>query len=60
MRPPGGFTTDMFNYACDIDIYRVWAQLLVHGQGHLIHSNIIAAMPVAKTAGPTAIHTTKS
>jgi hypothetical protein len=21
MRPPGGFTTDMFNYACDIDIY---------------------------------------
>ena len=32
MRPPGGFTTDMFNYACDIDIYRIWAQLLVHGQ----------------------------
>jgi hypothetical protein len=30
MRPPGGFTTDMFNYACDIDIYRVWAELLVH------------------------------
>jgi len=30
MRPPGGFTTDMFNYACDIDIYRTWADLLVH------------------------------
>jgi len=30
MRPPGGFTTDMFNYACDIDIYRVWAELLVN------------------------------
>ncbi|MDX9833962.1 MAG: carboxylate--amine ligase, partial [Desulfobulbus sp.] len=29
MRPPGGFTTDMFNYACDIDIYRAWAELLV-------------------------------
>ena len=29
MRPPGGFTTDMFNYACDIDIYRMWAELLV-------------------------------
>jgi hypothetical protein len=29
MRPPGGFTTDMFNYACDIDIYRTWAKLLV-------------------------------
>jgi biotin carboxylase len=31
MRPPGGFTTDMFNYACDIDIYRLWADLLVKG-----------------------------
>lgn len=31
MRPPGGYTTDMFNYACDIDIYRIWAQLLVNG-----------------------------
>lgn len=30
MRPPGGYTTDMFNYACDIDIYRAWAELLVH------------------------------
>jgi len=30
MRPPGGHTTDMFNYACDIDIYRTWAELLVH------------------------------
>ena len=29
MRPPGGYTTDMFNYACNIDIYRIWAELLV-------------------------------
>ena len=29
MRPPGGFTTDMFNYACDIDIYRTWARMVV-------------------------------
>ena len=35
MRPPGGFTTDMFNYACDIDIYRIWADLVVKGQNHL-------------------------
>ena len=31
MRPPGGFTTDMFNYACDIDIYSIWATLLLKG-----------------------------
>ncbi len=35
MRPPGGFTTDMFNYACDIDIYRAWARLLVHDERKL-------------------------
>ena len=32
MRPPGGYTTDMFNYACDIDIYQIWAELLVHNR----------------------------
>jgi hypothetical protein len=28
MRPPGGMTTDMFNYACDIDIYNAWASIV--------------------------------
>jgi len=31
MRPPGGFTTDMFNYACDNDVYRTWARMVVTG-----------------------------
>ena len=35
MRPPGGYTTDMFNYACDIDIYRTWADLLVRNRAVL-------------------------
>lgn len=30
MRPPGGLTTDMFNYANDIDIYREWANVVVN------------------------------
>lgn len=30
LRPPGGLTTDMFNYANDIDIYREWANILVN------------------------------
>jgi biotin carboxylase len=29
MRPPGGLTTDMFNYANDIDVYREWANVVV-------------------------------
>jgi hypothetical protein len=35
MRPPGGYTTDMFNYACDIDIYRIWAELVVRRQAQV-------------------------
>ncbi|MFZ7128454.1 MAG: hypothetical protein ACOWWM_20055 [Desulfobacterales bacterium] len=31
LRPPGGFTTDMFNYAADVDIYRAWAEVVVNG-----------------------------
>jgi len=32
MRPPGGLTTDMFNYANDIDIYKEWAHIVVHNR----------------------------
>lgn len=32
MRPPGGMTTDMFNYANDIDIYKEWAHIIVHNR----------------------------
>ncbi|EPX60016.1 hypothetical protein D187_002102 [Cystobacter fuscus DSM 2262] len=28
LRPPGAFMTDMMNYACEIDVYRLWARLL--------------------------------
>ncbi len=32
MRPPGGLTTDMFNYAADIDIYREWARVVARNE----------------------------
>ena len=32
MRPPGGFTTDMWNFSSDIDIYRVWADMVINDQ----------------------------
>jgi hypothetical protein len=28
VRPPGGFTTDLMNWACDTDVYRLWARAL--------------------------------
>lgn len=33
MRPPGGLTLDMFNYACDLDIYNAWASIIA-GDGY--------------------------
>ena len=32
MRPPGGLTTDMFNYANDINIYQEWANVVVNNK----------------------------
>lgn len=31
-RPPGGLTMDMFNYANDIDLFKEWANVVVHGR----------------------------
>jgi len=35
MRPPGGFSMDMFNYACDIDMYAAWAEVQAKGTVNL-------------------------
>jgi hypothetical protein len=32
MRPPGGLTTDMFNFANDFNIYREWANVVVNNR----------------------------
>jgi ATP-grasp domain len=31
MRQPGGLTVDMWNWTSDIDFYRAWAEVVVHG-----------------------------
>ncbi|MBF0543179.1 MAG: carboxylate--amine ligase [Candidatus Riflebacteria bacterium] len=33
-RPPGGFTTDMMNFTADVDVYRLWAEIVAHGRTH--------------------------
>jgi hypothetical protein len=30
-RPPGAHTVDLMNFACDIDLYRGWAEATCHG-----------------------------
>ena len=34
VRPPGGHSLDMMNWACDIDLYRLWARSVVCGESH--------------------------
>ena len=34
MRPPGGYTPDMMNYANDISVYQIWANMVCYDQGY--------------------------
>jgi hypothetical protein len=34
IRPPGGFSTDMFNFSADIDIYDEWAAMIANRPRH--------------------------
>ena len=38
MRPPGGLTLDMFNYANDIDVYQGWAEMVLFGKFSMSYS----------------------
>ena len=33
MRPPGGYSPDMMNYANDIDVYQIWADMVCFDRG---------------------------
>ena len=57
MRPPGGFTTDMFNYGADIDIYRAWAQLLVHGRPDLSYERKYHCCYASRKRSQAYVHT---
>ena len=34
MRPPGGYTTDMMNYANNIDVYSIYADMVLNDESH--------------------------
>ncbi len=38
IRPPGGLTTDMMNFANDFDIYREWANIVINNRFDPIYS----------------------
>ena len=51
MRPPGGLTVDMFNFANDFDFYRQWANVLVHGRFDAAITRPYACLYVARRDG---------
>lgn len=57
MRPPGGLTTDMFNYACDIDIYRQWATLVARNEVLDRFERKYFCAYVGRKAGKKYVHT---
>jgi biotin carboxylase len=38
MRPPGGYTMDMYNFASDADLYQVWAGMIAKRLSHFNYS----------------------
>ncbi len=40
MRPPGGFTTDMWNFASNINIYKVWSEMVVNNRTDLVYQRL--------------------
>lgn len=56
MRPPGGMTTDMFNFANDIDIYREWAHIVVHNRFTAEYSRKYHCCYVSRKKGKPYLH----
>lgn len=48
MRPPGGFTMDMCNYACDIDLYYQWANVVTGNQNPFAYERKYHVMEVSR------------
>jgi ATP-grasp domain len=56
IRPPGGLTTDMFNYANDINIYKQWANVIINNKVDTPESRPYHCMYVGRKANKTYIH----
>jgi len=56
LRPPGGLTTDMFNYANDIDIYREWARVVARNRFTAVASRPYHVGYVGRKRGKRYVH----
>jgi len=57
MRPPGGYTPDMMNFANDIDVYQIWANMVCYDEGFFDPENRpYSCAYVAKRKGVDRLH----
>lgn len=60
MRPPGGFTTDMWNFSSDIDIYQVWAEMVVNNKSDFSFERKYHVCFVGRKNKNNYLHTTEA
>jgi hypothetical protein len=56
LRPPGGLSMDMFNYACDIDLYQAWADMIVKSKYKLDYNRKYHVIYVGRKNGKSYVH----
>lgn len=56
IRPPGGLTLDMCNYACDIDLYRQWANMIAGDSTPFYYERKYHCMAITRRFKHTYLH----
>lgn len=57
LRTPGGYTPDMMNYANDIDVYKIYADMVVNGTSHYSHHRPYHCIYCGRRDGLSYTHT---
>lgn len=56
MRAPGGYTPDMINFANDIDVFQIWANMIAYNKGNYNTDRPYYCVSAARRDGKIYIH----
>ena len=57
MRPPGGYIPDMMNYASDVDVYEIWANMITSNEEKCVTQRPYFCVSAARRDGKKYLHT---
>ena len=61
MRPAGGWTPDMYNYANSVDVYSIWADMVVYDKTYVdLNQRKYFAVYAGRRNGKNYIHTERT